>query len=75
MLAHVFENFRNVWLEIYELDSAKFLSALALAWQVALKVTEVKLKLITGIEILLIVEKGIRARCTLGKILVFWRRQ
>ena len=51
MLAHVFENFRNVWLGIYELDPAKFLSVLAVAWQVALKVTEVKLELITGIEI------------------------
>ena len=37
LLAAVFENFRNMCLKIYKLDPAKFLSALALAWQVALK--------------------------------------
>ena len=31
LLADVFENFQNVYLEIYELDNAKFLSALGLA--------------------------------------------
>ena len=35
--------------EIYQLDPAKFVSALGLAWQTALKKTEVKLKLLTGI--------------------------
>ena len=37
LLADVFENFRNIWLEIYELDPAEFLSALGLAWQEALE--------------------------------------
>ena len=32
LLADVSENFRNVSLEIYELDPAKFLSASRLAW-------------------------------------------
>ena len=32
MLADVFDNFRNMSLEIYELDLAKFLSAPGLAW-------------------------------------------
>ena len=31
-LAHLFENFRNKCLEIYELDPAKVLSAPTLAW-------------------------------------------
>ena len=39
-LADVFENFRNMCLEIYELDLAKFLSAPGLAWQAALKKTK-----------------------------------
>ena len=43
--ADVFENFRNMCLEIYELDPVKILSAPGLAWQVALKKTKVKLKL------------------------------
>ena len=31
LLADVFENFRNMWLKIYELDPAKFFSAPELA--------------------------------------------
>ena len=37
LLADVFEKFRNMRLEIYELDLAKFLLAPRLAWQAALK--------------------------------------
>ena len=62
LLADVFENFRNMCLKIYELDPAKFLSAPRLAWQVALKKTIVKLDLFTDIDMLLMVEKGIRER-------------
>ena len=63
LLADVFENFQNRYLEIYELDPVRFLTALRLAWQAALKKTTVKLNLITGINILLMVEK-----CTRGGI-------
>ena len=41
LLADVFWNFRNMCLKIYELDPVKFLSALTLAWQAALKRTKV----------------------------------
>ena len=37
LLADVFENFRNKFLEIYELDFAKKISAQGLAWQPTLK--------------------------------------
>ena len=37
LLADVFENFRNLCINIYELDPAKFLSAQGLTWQVILK--------------------------------------
>ena len=60
LLADVFENFRNMCLEIYELDPAKFLSAPGLACQAALKKTKVKLELLTDIDVLAMVEKGIR---------------
>ena len=56
LLADVFENFRKMCLKIYHLDPAKFLSAPGLAWQAALKKTEIKLE----IDTLLIVEKGVR---------------
>ena len=56
----VFENFRKMLLKINYLDTVKFLSALGLTWQAALKKTEVKLGLLTDINMLLMVEKGIR---------------
>ena len=60
LLADVFENFRNKYIEIYELGSSLFSSAPGLAWQVCLKNAEVELELLTNIDMLLIVEKGIR---------------
>ena len=60
MSADVFENFRNMCFEIYELDPAKSLSAPVLAWEAALKKTKVKLDLLTDIDMLLMVEKGIK---------------
>ena len=47
-------------LEIYELDPAKFISAPELAWQAALKKKEVKLELLTDVDMLSIAGKGIR---------------
>ena len=46
----------------HQLDPAKFLSTPGLARQAALKKTEVKLELLTDIDMLLMVEKGIRGR-------------
>ena len=62
LLADVSENFRNECIEIYELDLAHFLSAPGLAWKAYLKKTGVKLELLTDIDILLMVQKGIRGR-------------
>ena len=44
-------------LQIYELNSAKFLSAPGLAWQATLKRAKVKLDLLTDTDIILMVEK------------------
>ena len=60
LLADVFENFRNKCIEIYELDPAHFLSAPGLAWQACLKEKGIKIELSTDINMLLMVEKGIR---------------
>ena len=62
LLADVFENFRNKCIKIYELDPSHFLSAPGLACQACLKKTklEVKLELLTNVDMLLMVEKGIR---------------
>ena len=60
LLEDVFENFRNMCLEIYELDPVYFVSAPGLAWQACLKKTGVKLELITDYDMILMIEKGIR---------------
>ena len=59
-LADVFENFRKMYLKTCHLDHVKFLSALGLAWEVALKKSEVKVELLTDIDMLLMFKKGIR---------------
>ena len=45
-------------LEIYELDPAKFLSALGLAWQASIKKTKVKLDLSTDIDVIKVLEEN-----------------
>ena len=60
LLADVFENFRNMCIKVYELHPAHFLSVPGLAWQACLKKTKVKLELLTDVDMLLMVEKGIR---------------
>ena len=49
-------------IEIYKLDPAKYFSAPGLAWKAALNKTKVRLDLLTDINMLLLVEKGIRGR-------------
>ena len=58
-MANIFENFRKMFIKMYHIDPAKFISAPGLAQQGALKKTEVKLEFSTDTDILLMVEKGI----------------
>ena len=60
MLADVFEQFRNMRHRINELDYAHFLSATGLKWQADLKKTIIKLDLLTDIDLLSMLKKGIR---------------
>ena len=60
LLANVFENFRNTCFEVHELEPARFLTAPRLTWQAAFKKIIVKLDLLTDIDLLIMVEKGIR---------------
>ena len=52
--------FREKCIEIHDLILLFFYSAPGLVWQACLKKTEVKLELLTDIDTLLMVEKGIR---------------
>ncbi|XP_061193783.1 uncharacterized protein LOC133202021 [Saccostrea echinata] len=60
LLADVFENFRNLCLRIYGLDPAHFYTAPGLAWQAALKMTDVHLELFTDPDMHLFIERGLR---------------
>ena len=56
LLADIFD----MCIKVYGLDPVYFLSAAALAWQTCLNKTDVKLELITDVDMLLMIEKGIR---------------
>ena len=60
LLADVFENFRDVCIENYKLDPAWYYTVPGLAWDACLKKTEVRLELLNDIDMLLMIEKGIR---------------
>ena len=60
LLADVFENFRNMCLDIYKLDPVYFLSAPGLAWEACFKKTGIKLELLTDYDMILMTEKGIK---------------
>ena len=46
LLAEMFENFRNIFIKVYELDPAHFVSLPGLAWQACLKKTNIELELL-----------------------------
>lgn len=60
LLCDVFENFRRICLQTYNLDPAWYFTAPGLSWDAMLKMTKVELELLTDYEMLLFVEKGIR---------------
>ena len=60
LLADVFENFRNICTNDYGLDPAWYFSAPGLAWDATLKITKVRLELLSDPDMLLIIESGIR---------------
>ena len=60
LLADVFENFIDICIKNYKLAPAYYYTAPGLAWDAALKITKVELELLSDIDMLLMVEKGIR---------------
>ena len=60
LLASVFQNFRSTSLKQFGLDPCHYFSTPGLTWDAALKSTKVKLDLLTDIDMVLMVERGIR---------------
>ena len=60
LLADVYENFRNMCFEKYQLDPTYFVSAPGSAWQACLRKTGVKLELVTDYNMIVMIGKGIR---------------
>ena len=59
LLADVFENFRKTCLEYYKLDPCHYFTSPGLSWDAMLQMTEIKLELMTDIDMFQLIEKGL----------------
>ena len=60
LLADVFENFRKTCLEYYKLDPCLYFTSPGLSWDAMLKMTNIKLELMTDVDMFQFIEKGMR---------------
>ena len=60
LLADVFENFRKTCIEYYKLDPCHYFTSPGLSWDAMLKMTDIKLELMTDIDMFQFIEKGMR---------------
>ena len=60
LLADVFENFRKTCLEYYKLDPCHYFTSPGLSWDAMLKMTNIKLELMTDVDMFQFIEKGLR---------------
>ena len=60
LLADVFENFRKTCLWYYKLDPCHYFTSPGLSWDAMLKMTNIKLELMTDVDMFQFIEKGMR---------------
>ena len=60
LLTDVFENFRKTCLEYYKLDPCHYFTSPGLSWDAMLKMTDIKLELMTDVDMFQFIEKGLR---------------
>lgn len=60
LLADVFENFRRPCLQYYKLDPAHYFTSPGLSWDAMIKMTGLKLELMTDVDMFQFIEKGMR---------------
>ena len=60
LLTDVFENFRRTCMQYYELDPCHCFTSPGLSWDAMLKMTDIKLELMTDIDMFQFTEKGMR---------------
>ena len=60
LLADVFENFRKTCLQCYKLDPCHYFTSLGLSWDAMLKMTNIKLELMTDVDMFQFIKKGMR---------------
>ena len=58
-LTDEFENFRRTCMQYYKLDPCHYLTSPGLSWDAMLKMTNIKLELMTDIDMFQFIEKGV----------------
>ena len=60
LLTDVFENFSKTCMQYYKLDPCHYFTSPGLSWDAMLKMTNIKLELMTDIDMFQFIEKGMR---------------
>ena len=60
LLTDVFKNFRKTCMQYYKLDPCHYFTSPGLSWDAMLKMTNIKLELMTDIDMFQFIEKGMR---------------
>ena len=60
LLTDVFQNFRKTCMQYYKLDPCHYFTSPGLSWDAMLKMTNIKLELMTDVDMFQFIEKGMR---------------